>query len=108
MTCEDAPCCGCCGTGVYGRNDGYGYDEAPDFDDDYYSQDDYIDPSECKHDGNFDNIDPIVGTVTCYDCDTEGVCFSIMGETIFRFPVTEIDYSVNEDAAMESGLFGDC
>lgn len=26
--CEDAPCCGCCGTSLYGNNEDVEYDEA--------------------------------------------------------------------------------
>jgi hypothetical protein len=108
--CEDAPCCGCCGTGVWGNNNPEPMDSHEWFgdDEDYYGDDDYADPSTCTHDNNLSNICPLAGTVTCDDCDTDGVCFSIMGENVYRFPVTVSDDYGNEDAAMESSLFGDC
>ena len=57
-TCEDAPCCGCCGTSVYGPAEGY-YSDEPDaygdnYDDSYYldvcptCQDDECDGEDCE------------------------------------------------------------
>lgn len=91
--CEDAPCCGCCTPRALGW-----YDE-PDYDayyDNYDDRDDYLDPADCKHDqGDYNDIDVLAGTVTCAYCETDGVAFSIMGEDVYRFPVTH-DTSVWE------------
>jgi hypothetical protein len=112
--CEDAPCCGCCGTGVYGRNDGYGYSE-PDYD--FYDRedadpDDLLDPSECSH-GNGDyslaerlGMDAdgcaLANSFHCYDCDTEGTVIYIMGAEKIIFPVTESDtYEGGEDRHLD-------
>lgn len=87
--CEDAPCCGCCGTNLYGVSESSYYDEydAPDYDDEP------LDPSECDHTaGNYDDIDPLAGTVTCADCYTDGVSYTIMGEDRYSFPDTKINY----------------
>lgn len=66
--CEDAPCCGCCGTNIYGQYQG---DTGP-------SDFDYDQPDFEPWDGEDDE-----------DEDQGG-------------------WEGNEDAAMESGLFGDC
>lgn len=44
MTCEDAPCCGCCGTGVWGNNNPEPMDDYEWYGEDrYYDEDDYTD-----------------------------------------------------------------
>ena len=40
--CEDAPCCGCCGTNLYGVSQDSSYDDAYDA----YAEDYYVDPME--------------------------------------------------------------
>lgn len=55
--CEDAPCCGCCGTNLYG-NDQSDYYAEPAGLDPYYSDFYDEDPSECSNPEH-----------ECNDCD---------------------------------------
>ena len=82
--CEDAPCCGCCGTNLYGVRQDSLYTE-PD-QDDFYDQDydeDVCDPynSYCANDDD-----------DCEECAAYWLGFHADG--------------MAEDAAMEFGLFG--
>ncbi len=78
--CEDAPCCGCCGTGVWGNND-----PEPMDDYEYYGSDGYDDGYFPENDEDEDEDDDI----------DEG-------------DDSSDHYPANEDSAMEFGLFGDC
>ena len=103
--CEDAPCCGCCGTNIYGQYQGdQGYDSDPYDEYQHDDRDEYVDPADCKHDqGDYDDIDVLAGTVTCAYCETEGVSFSIMGEAVYRFPTThdQTAYEGGEDRHLD-------
>jgi hypothetical protein len=53
--CEDAPCCGCCGTGVWGVNDPYTEPDPYDAYDDYEPWDG-DDEEEDDDEGGWDGI----------------------------------------------------
>jgi hypothetical protein len=60
MTCEDAPCCGCCGTSLYGSNESYSsYDEPYEPDEDNY---DYDQDEDCEPNHACDSCDGPRGT----------------------------------------------
>lgn len=87
--CEDAPCCGCCGTNIYGVYQGEGsyYDYSDPRDDDYMDGPDY-DDSEPDLDFGFEHDSAMTSAGWGTDED--------------------YGYYGDEDAAMEYGLFGDC
>ena len=90
--CEDAPCCGCCGTDLYGNNESRGYDEPGEYDDYDDRDEDETDPADCDH-GDY-SWSEREGIAQCDLCFTDGVCFAIMGEFVVRFPVTKVTYDL--------------
>ena len=55
--CEDAPCCGCCGTNLYGSNESRPYDDAPDVDDFYDREEDESEDEDDDEGESFDGME---------------------------------------------------
>lgn len=118
--CEDAPCCGCCGTGVYGRNDRYdddhyGYEQDTEHGIDFDPDDEYeVDPSTCDHRDCSMTHEPRLGvtrqgwqhykTVECDLCFTEGVVVYIMGDERLIWPIIKSEPYVREDFGWDGGM----